>query len=183
LRKSQDLFIVDYFFLVVLLIFFPFNRTLSPGQHPMYSIKLMPPQNTDHHRPSAAPPQPKFTERRIIRRQLGGGLSDSLPQQRSQYPDPDPASRHPEPTIRTTDAEEERPFAAAAGDSEDDEATLVSSSDAHVCQDSRDAEGVLLKDNGRNHVRISLLPFCSLSFEDSTLSLFSCSLLQEIVSY
>lgn len=130
------------------------TRTSSSTQHPIYSIKLMPPQSSHHHHPSAAPPQPKYTERRIIRRQLAGVLSDSVPQQRSPYRDPDPASRRPEPTIRTTeplrDAEEERPSAAAAGDSEDDEATLVSSSDAHLCQDSRDAKEKLFKDSQPN---------------------------------
>lgn len=148
----------------------PFNRTLSSSPHPVYSIKLMPPQNTDHHHPSTTPPQPKYTERRIIRRQLGGGLSNSVSPQRSQYPEPDPASRPRELTIRTVEpSRDTEPSAATAGDSGDDEATLVSSSDAHVCQNSRDAkEMLLLKDNGRNHVRISLLPFYSSSFEDST---------------
>jgi hypothetical protein len=142
----------------------PFNRTLSSTQHPIYSIKLMPPQSSRHHHPSAAPPQPKYTERRIIRRQLAGVLSGSVPQSRSPYRDPDPASRRPEPTIRTTepsrDAEQERSSAAAAGDSEDDEATLVSSSDAHLCQDSRDKEN-LFKDTRPNPVRNFHLHFYS----------------------
>jgi hypothetical protein len=154
----------------------PFNRTLSSTQHPIYSIKLMPPQSSRHHHPSAAPPQPKYTERRIIRRQLAGVLSGSVPQPRSPYRDPDPASRRPEPTIRTTepsrDAEQERPSAAAAGDSEDDEATLVSSSDAHLCQDSRDEKEKLFKDSRPNPVRIFLLHFYSWTRPDSdTLSL------------
>ena len=177
LRRSQDLFIVDYFVLS-LLMSVPFNRTLSSTQHPIYSVKLMPPQNSHHHHPSAALPQPKYTERRIIRRQLAGVLSDSVPQQRSPYRDPDPASRRPEPTIRTTepsrDAEQERPSVAAAGDSEDDEATLVSSSDALVFQDSRDAKEKLFKDSRPNPVRIFLLHFYSWTRPDSGSFFFSC---------
>jgi len=155
-----------------------FNRTLSSNQHPVYSIKLMPSHNSHHHHPSATPPQPRFTERRIIRRQLAGVLSDSVPQQRLPYRDPDPASRRPEPTIRTTeptrDAEKQQPSTTAAGDSEDDEATLVSSSDAHLCQDSRDAKEKLLKDNRPNAVRIFLLHFYSWTRPDSDTLLFSC---------
>ncbi|KIM48537.1 hypothetical protein M413DRAFT_5966 [Hebeloma cylindrosporum] len=106
------------------------------------------------HRP---PPPPSTHSTTPTEIQLGGGgLTDSMSQQRSQYPHTDPASRRSEPTtIRApgaSNAEEERP-SAAAGDSEDDEATLVSSSEAHVCQDSRDSSDglVLFKDNGPKH--------------------------------
>ena len=148
------------------------SRTSSSGHPPILSTKVMPPKNTDHHHSFAAASQQKCTAaRRIIRKQLGGGVTDStIPQQRSQYPDPDPTSQRPEPTTMTTESSrdtEEPPSATAAGDSEDDEATLVSSSDAHACKDSRDGK-VSFKDTGPNHVRISPF-FNSIRYRSGTL--------------
>ena len=153
--RSRILSIVDFF---LLLMSIPSNRTLSSSHHPILSTKVMPPQNTDHHHSPAAPSQRKWITRRITRRQLGGGVTDStIPQQRSQYPDPDPASQRPQPTKMSRESSrdtEEPPSVTAAGDSEDDEATLVSSSDAHACKDNRD-EKLSFKDDGPSHVRIS----------------------------
>jgi len=106
-----------------------------------------------------APSPPKAVEsttRRIVRRQLGEGSTDLT--QRPQLSEPDLMVRLPQRSEPTTKPRNPLVLSApGTGDSEDDDSTLVSCSDAHVCQAGYNAEGVLFKDNGTNQVRISLL--------------------------
>jgi len=99
-----------------------------------------------------APSPPKAVEsttRRIVRRQLGGGSTDLT--QRPQLSEPAFMVRLPRRSEPTTKSRNPLVLSApGTGDSEDDESTLVSCSDAHVCQAGYNAKGVLFKDTGPN---------------------------------